>query len=187
MKIPAQVTNSWNSASSGISSLGKHASDGLNNTKKAVGAKYDQFVDTKSGKRVNSFINAVKKVCNVPVQLVKNHPKATIAAGLVVTLIGGVTANLPALGIGISLLAVGVLAQSANRHAQMQDAMANLQQGDTPQPGASKSEQPQSEIPQPPEMPLSELPQSEIRQPSFLQAKRPRTELASGSYTFQKA
>lgn len=191
MKIPAPVSNAYNYASTGVANAKKHASDGLDSTKKAVETKYAQFSETKAGKHVSSFLNFVKKVSNVPIQFVRNHPKATIAVGMITTVIGGITANAPAIGIGITLLAAGALAQSANRHAQMKEAMANMQQGGNRQSGISQADLPQyedsvAEIAQPAGS-LSELPQSEVRQPSFLQPKLPQSEVASGSYSFLTA
>lgn len=89
------------------------------NVKHAAEAKCCKLADTTAGKKLSSVMSFVKKVCNTPVTLIKNHPKVTIAAGICTTLIGSVTANIPAIGIGVTLLAAGCLAQSSNRHAEM--------------------------------------------------------------------
>jgi len=181
MKIPATVSNARNYVSAGVANAKKHASDGLDSTKKAVETKYAQFSETKAGKRVSSFLKCVQKVCNVPIQFVRNHPKATIAVGMLLTVIGGITVNVPTISIGITLLAAVALAQSANRHAQMKEAMANLQQGDNRQSETSPTEQPL------PENSLPEFPQAEDRQPSFIRTRLPPSEIASGNYAFLHA
>lgn len=126
MKIPAPVTNAYN-----------HASAGLDNAKKSAEVKYAQFSETKAGKRVHSFVDFVKKVCNVPVQFVRNHPKATIAVGMITMLVGGITANPPAATIGATLLVSGLMAQLANRHDAMKAAMQQQPQPVMPEASLS--------------------------------------------------
>ena len=39
---------------------------------------------------------------------------------MITTVIGSITANVPAIGIGMTLIAAGALAQASNRHAEKQ-------------------------------------------------------------------
>lgn len=96
-------------------------SSAVDNLKEATKTQYNKFSETKSGKIVLSILNFVKKVANAPTEFVKKHPKAIIATGLITTLIGGITANVPAVAIGMTLVAAGALAQSSNRHAERQE------------------------------------------------------------------
>lgn len=93
------------------------------NTGQVAETREAKFSETKAGKKVDSFLKSVKKICNTPVKLVRNHPKITIAAGLVTAVIGCIAVNPPAMGIGFGLLAAGVLAQNANRHAELREAV----------------------------------------------------------------
>lgn len=92
----------------------------LDNLKQASKIRLDQFSESTSGKRVQSLLHFVKKIANAPVEFVKKHPKMTIATGMITTVIGSITANVPAIGIGMTLIAAGALAQASNRHAEKQ-------------------------------------------------------------------
>ncbi|WP_393949768.1 hypothetical protein [Kluyvera intermedia] len=92
----------------------------VDNLKQASKARINQFSESAPGKKVLSLLNYVKKVANAPIELVKKHPKTTIAAGMITTVVGSITANVPAIGIGMTLIAAGALAQASNRHTEKQ-------------------------------------------------------------------
>lgn len=94
--------------------------------------KYDELPSSKEILKENKrgcFSSLLKRlapktpdsdVLKAPVEFVKKHPKMTIATGMITTVIGSITANVPAIGIGMTLIAAGALAQASNRHAEKQ-------------------------------------------------------------------
>lgn len=138
MNVTGTTSNQFHTVSAYAGHAKQHVADGLSSAKRSVDTQFDKAAETKAGKTLLSFVTCVKKACCIPVKFVRNHPNVTIAAGLAVTLIGSIAANPPAIGIGLSLVAVGALAQSANRNAQMKEAIANMQQGEVRQSGVSQ-------------------------------------------------
>lgn len=97
-----------------------------NKVKQTTKAQYSKIAESMPKEKMGAILKFVKKIANTPVELVKKHPKVTIAAGIFTTLIGGITANIPAVAIGVTLLSAGVLAQSSNRHTEMKAAFTQM-------------------------------------------------------------
>lgn len=98
-----------------------------NKVKQTTQAQYSKISESMPKEKMGAILKFVKKIANTPVELVKKHPKVTIAVGIFTTLVGGITANIPAVAIGVTLLSAGALAQSSNRHAEMKAAFHGAQ------------------------------------------------------------
>ncbi|WP_380181008.1 hypothetical protein [Kalamiella sp. sgz302252] len=96
--------------------------------KNAVKTRLDKLGETKTGQKLRSFAGYVKKVANSPVNLVKKHPKAVIATGLVTTVLAGITANVPLAAVGVGLTASGMWARSSNHNSQVKSELAEVKE-----------------------------------------------------------
>lgn len=116
MKINDYKTTAYESITSAAGKL-----------KQATQAQCTKIAESMPGKNAGTVLKFIKKIANTPVELVKKHPKVTIAVGIFTTLVGGITANIPAVAIGVTLLSAGALAQSSNRHAEMKAVFHGMQ------------------------------------------------------------
>lgn len=107
----------------------------VENLKQTAKTQYNKISESKPGKITLSLLSSIKKIVNIPIELVKKHPNATIAAGIFTTLVGTITANPPTMAIGMTLLISGGLAKYSNLTAEIR---ANYPVAQIPQEIASE-------------------------------------------------